>query len=139
MGMRGMVENTIYLEDVPVRTEDVLGKLGAGMDVAQEAMMFARLTIAAASVCGMKCCDQLMLRYATRRTIATGTLLDNPVTLACLSDLTASITSVNALVTQIARALDAGRAVPPEIYAVAKITGTESFWRAADALVQLSA
>ncbi|MEM9923865.1 MAG: AMP-binding protein, partial [Cyanobacteria bacterium P01_D01_bin.50] len=52
MGMRGMVQNTIYLNDVPVSAEQMLGEPGAGMQVAQDAMMYGRLAIAAASVGG---------------------------------------------------------------------------------------
>ena len=50
MGMRGMVQNTVYLDDVPVHAAQMLGQPGAGMAVAQEAMMYGRLAIAAASV-----------------------------------------------------------------------------------------
>ena len=62
------------------------------MEVAQDAMMPARLGVAAMSLGGMKRCAQLMRRYAERRSISTGRLLDNPVTLTRLNDLSAAIT-----------------------------------------------
>ena len=137
MGMRGMVQNTVHLDSVAVDSEHLLGNPGQGMKAAQDAMMYTRLCLAAMSVGGMKRCVQLMLRYADRRSISTGRLLDNPVTLMQLSDLTAAITSVETLVAKISRLLDDGNFVPPEIYAICKTTGPEFFWKAADSLVQL--
>ena len=137
MGMRGMIQNAIYLEGVPVEPEYVLGQPGMGMEVAQDAMMYGRLSIAAACVGGMKRCAQLMLRYAERRSISTGRLLDHPVTLERLADLTAAITSVEALVFRIAKLLDLGYAVPAEAYTACKTSAPEFLWQAADHLVQL--
>ena len=136
MGMRGMVQNTVYLEDVPVYAPQMLGEPGAGMAVAQDAMMYGRLAIAAASVGGMKRCAQLMLRYSSRRAIATGRLLENPLWLTRINGLTASITALERLVDDIARRLDQGANVPQEVYAICKIIAPEFYWRAADTLVQ---
>lgn len=137
MGLRGMVQNAVYLDDVSVNSEHLLGELGLGMKVAQDAMMHGRLCIAAASLGGTKRCAQLMLRYAKRRNISTGRLLNNPVTLAKLTDLTESIMAVECLVTRIAKLLDDGCAIPVEAYAACKILGPEFFWQAADSLVQM--
>ncbi|PSF37401.1 AMP-dependent synthetase [Aphanothece hegewaldii CCALA 016] len=136
MGMRGMVQNTVYLNDVPVQAEQRLGDAGMGMKVAQDAMMYGRLGIAAACVGGMKRCAQLMLRYSERRTIATGRLLDNPLMLVRLNELTATITAVEVLVKSLAKFLDRGLSVPVEAYTVCKIAAPEFYWQAADHLVQ---
>jgi len=137
MGMRGMVQNFIYLDDVPVGAVNLLGRPGAGMDAAKDAMLFTRLAIGAMSVGGMKRCTQLMLRYATGRSIATGRLLDNPVTLVRLGELTAATTAFETLVTRIAELLDNGDFVPAEAYIACKTSGPELLWKAADSLVQL--
>ncbi len=136
MGMRGMVQNSIYLNDVFVSPQDMLGTPGGGMDVAQDAMMFGRLGIGAMSIGGMKRCAQLMLRYASRRSIATGNLLENPVTLNRLNQLSASITAVETLVSRIAQLLDRGVSVPEEAYIACKIAGPEFLSTAADHLMQ---
>ncbi len=137
MGMRGMVQNTVYLNDVTVDTEQLLGQAGSGMQVAQDAMMYGRLAIASASVGGMKRCAQLMLRYSSRRAISTGKLLENPFVLNRLSEITAAITAVETLVAEIAQRLDAGEVVPPELYAACKTAAPEFYWQAADSLVQV--
>lgn len=58
MGMRGMIQNKVYLDDVPVGVDALLGEAENGMSVAQDAMMYARLILAASGVGGMKRCTQ---------------------------------------------------------------------------------
>ena len=137
MGMRGMVQNAVFLDEVLVNSEQLLGEAGAGMKVAQDAMMHGRLVLAAGCVGGMKRCAQLTLRYSKRRLVSTGNLLNNPVTLVRLSDLTAAITALETLVFTIGELLDRGVTVPEEVYAACKTSGPEFFWQAADQLVQL--
>ncbi|BAB74377.1 AMP-binding protein [Anabaena sp. FACHB-709] len=136
MGMRGMVQNTVYLEDIPVTSAQVLGEVGKGMNVAQDAMMYGRLAIASACVGGMQRCVQLMWRYSQRRQIATGKLLDHPIVLHRLQELTCAITVVQSLVMRVGKLLDAGETVPAEVYAACKISAPEFYWQAADLLVQ---
>jgi acyl-CoA synthetase (AMP-forming)/AMP-acid ligase II/alkylation response protein AidB-like acyl-CoA dehydrogenase/acyl carrier protein len=137
MGMRGMVQNIVHLDRVPVGTVNLLGEPGAGMVAAQDGMLYTRLAIGAMCVGGLKRCAQLMLRYATRREIGTGRLLDNPVTLARISDLTAATTAFDTLVARIADLLDRDRFVPVEAYITCKTAGPEFLWKAADTLVQM--
>ncbi|MEF7613130.1 AMP-binding protein [Aquincola sp. MAHUQ-54] len=137
MGMRAMVQNAVHLEGVPVTQADRLGRAGEGMAVAQDAMSYGRLTIAAACVGGMKRCAQLIVRYAGRRHVAGGRLLDQPATLARLGELTAAIALLQALVDRLAAQLDAGRPVPEEAYAACKVLAPELYWQAVDGLMQM--
>ena len=137
LGMRGMVQNTIYLEGARVTQNQLLGEVGKGMDAAQDAMMYGRLIIGAFGLGGMKRCAQLMLRYASRRSISTGRLLDNPVTLARLGELNAQIAGLETLIARMTSLLDRGHVLPVEPYIVCKIAGAEFFWQATDSLVQL--
>ncbi|MEB3360477.1 MAG: AMP-binding protein [Synechococcales bacterium] len=136
MGMRGMVQNTVYLEGVPVSETQLLGQPGQGMAIAQDAMRYGRLAIASACIGGMKRCAQLMLRYSSRRSVSTGRLLENPVLLTRLGRLTAQISALSALVGWIAQQLDEGKDVQPEAYTACKILAPEFYWQAADDLVQ---
>lgn len=136
MGMRGMVQNTVYLEDIPVTSGQILGEAGKGMNVAQDAMMYGRLAIASACVGGMQRCVQLMWRYSGRRQVATGKLIDHPVVLHRLQELTNAITAVQSLVMRVGELLDQDYTVPAEVYAACKISAPEFYWQAADLLVQ---
>jgi alkylation response protein AidB-like acyl-CoA dehydrogenase/acyl carrier protein len=137
MGMRAMVQNTVYLEDVPVTRANLLGEIGQGFVAAQDTMMFARLGIAAMSLGGMKRCFQIMHRYGSNRTIATGRLLDNPVTLSRMNELGNAIATVDALVSTVTGLLDAGVEVPEEALVACKTSAPEFFWKGVDNLVQL--
>jgi acyl-CoA synthetase (AMP-forming)/AMP-acid ligase II/alkylation response protein AidB-like acyl-CoA dehydrogenase/acyl carrier protein len=137
MGMRGMVQNTVLFDEVLVPDEDVLLAPGEGMEVARDAMGFARLGIGALCVGAMKRCAQLMARYGERREIATGRLADNPVTVVRLHDLTCAIGAAEALVGAIAAALDAGEPLSQEACLACKYLSSELLWEAADRLVQL--
>ncbi|MEL7224497.1 MAG: acyl-CoA dehydrogenase family protein, partial [Cyanobacteria bacterium J06576_12] len=137
MGMRGMVQNTIFLEGVPVSSAQLLGAPGAGMSVAQDAMMQGRLGLAAGCLGGMKRCAQLMVRYSSRRTVASGRLLDNAVTQVRLQNLTNAIAALETLVFTVADLIDQGIEVPEEAYIACKTIGPEFFWQSADHLVQL--
>jgi alkylation response protein AidB-like acyl-CoA dehydrogenase/acyl carrier protein len=136
LGMRAMVQNTIYLEGARVTQAQCLGDVGGGMRVAQGAMMQGRLAIGAACVGGMKRCLQLLVRYARRRSISTGRLLDNPVLLERAGALGAALASIESLVMHTAQRLDEGADVPGDVFVVCKIAGSEWLWRAADDLVQ---
>ena len=136
VGMRGMVQNTIYLEGVRATRAQSLGDPGAGMKAAQGAMMQGRLAIGAACVGGMKRCLQLLVRYAERRTISTGRLADNPVLLERTGAISTALAGVDGLVTAIAARLDKGHEVPGDALVVCKIAGSEWLCRAADDLMQ---
>jgi acyl-CoA synthetase (AMP-forming)/AMP-acid ligase II/alkylation response protein AidB-like acyl-CoA dehydrogenase/acyl carrier protein len=136
MGLRGMVQSAVFLDGVKVGEEDLLGGVGDGLEVAEDAIALSRLFLAAVSVGGMKRCAQLMARYAGRRTVATGRLLDHPVTRARLGEVIAATAAVEALTDLAAARLDEGRPVPREVLAALKTAAAEALWQAADHLVQ---
>ena len=137
MGVRSIMQNSIYFDDVAVRPVHVLGEVGKGMEVADEALLVARLCMGAMSLGGMKRCAQLMLRYASRRVVSTGRLLDSPITQAVFSKLTIKIALVQALVDRLVEVMDQGEYPPEEACMMAKILGSDSLWEAADDLVEM--
>jgi len=137
MGLRGMVQNSISLRDVRVRTENLLGLPGAGIAIIEDTLSLARLNLAAKSIGGMKHCLQLIHRYAKRRPIATGMLWDNPVTQSNIVQLVSAVSVIDALVKQIARSLDAGETIPEEAFLACKVAASEYLWKTANALMQI--
>lgn len=136
MGLRSIVQSTLYLEDAMLEDSQLLDEPGNGFRVAYDTLNYARLGLGAMCVGTMKRCAQLMLRYSSRRKISTGTLLDNPVTLNRLWDITSAAGACDALIFGIARALDAGLTVPDEAYMVCKTSAPELAFTAADHLMQ---
>ena len=137
MGMRGMVQNTVHLEGVRVGPEDILGQLGNGMAVAQDTMKFGRLFIATVSLGTMQRCVQLMLRYASHRSMSTGRLLDNLVARERLSEHLMRIAALRSFVEQFGGWYDEGLDVPEEMFALVKYAGPESLGLAVDHLLQM--
>ena len=100
------------MKGVCVGSAALLGKTGDGLAISQDTLAFARLNLAAKSVGAMKRCLQLLHRFAARRRVATGILWNNPVTLSRAGRLVSAAAAVEALVSRIAQAIDAGRPVP---------------------------
>jgi acyl-CoA synthetase (AMP-forming)/AMP-acid ligase II/alkylation response protein AidB-like acyl-CoA dehydrogenase/acyl carrier protein len=137
MGMRAMPQSAVRFDGVFVPDAQVLGTPGAGMEVAHDAMGFARLGIGALCVGAMKRCFQLMARYAERRDIAGGRLIDNPVTLLRLHELDCAISAAEALVDALAAGIDAGAPLPLEACSACKCVLSELLWEAVDRLMQM--
>ena len=137
MGMRGMVQSKIDLRDVDVPPEQVLGEPSDGLMVGVDSMMLTRFALGACALGAMKRALQLLHRFAQRRAIATGRLIDNPVTLAHAGELAAKIAATEALLYAIADLLDGGGPVPLESFVAIKLVSSEFLWSAADRLVQI--
>jgi acyl-CoA synthetase (AMP-forming)/AMP-acid ligase II/alkylation response protein AidB-like acyl-CoA dehydrogenase/acyl carrier protein len=137
MGVRAMVQNGVLLEGVRVGAEDLLGAAGGGMAVAEDAMVQARIGLGAGSLGAMKRAVQLMLRYAQGRNIATGRLLDNPLTRTRLGEAMLAIAALERFVYAVADRIDAGRPVPAALATVCKIAGPELAGVTIDHMVQL--
>jgi acyl carrier protein len=137
LGLRGMVQSALYLDGVAVGEEDLLGSVGEGLEVAEDAIALSRLFLVAVSAGGLSRCAQLMARYASRRSIATGLLLEHPVTRARLGEVAAATIAVEAMSQLLAGRLDEGVSLPREILACAKTVAADYLWQAADHLVQL--
>lgn len=137
MGVRSIVQNTVCLDAVRVTPERMLGQPGQGMEVANDAMLYARLGIASISIGAMKRCCQIMLSYASERTVGTGRLLQHPVTLQRISSAVASIEVTEKLVAFITERLDAGRPVAPDLLIACKTSAPELLWRCVDDTMQM--
>ncbi|WP_184035968.1 AMP-binding protein [Chitinivorax tropicus] len=136
MGVRGMIQNTVYLEDACVSDTHRLGANGAGMDIAQETMNFARLGFGATGVGGMKRCIQLLHRYAERRQVSTGLLLNNVLTRQRLGEWVQRTDALSALVKRLAHDIDQGFGVPEDSLLICKVLSSELLWKTTDELMQ---
>jgi alkylation response protein AidB-like acyl-CoA dehydrogenase len=137
VGMRGLIQNTIYFNDVEVNELNILGQRGKGMDVAQDAMMYGRLTIASACIGGMKRCLQFINNYASQRKISTGLLIDNAVTRKKIYEISNFIVCIDVLVNKISKMIDKNLPIPQELYLVCKILAPEYFWTSIDHTIQI--
>jgi alkylation response protein AidB-like acyl-CoA dehydrogenase len=136
LGMRGIVQSRVHFSDVDVGADRLLGDATSDLLVAEASFRMARFGIAMAATGAIKRCLQLMLRYASRRSIATGAISDHPLFRATLSDSYASVKVLERLTSLLAEQLDAELDVPAELFFVCKALAPEYLGTAADALVQ---
>jgi alkylation response protein AidB-like acyl-CoA dehydrogenase len=136
LGMRGVVQGEVAFRDVLVDADHVVGEPKRGLEVGVDSMSWSRFAIAATCVGTLRRSAQLLQRFAARREIVTGRLVDHPVTRVALGLATVRVAACEALLEAIAGALDAGREVDAELFAVAKVAGSEFCWDSTDRLVQ---
>lgn len=137
MGARGMVQCRMSFRDVALTDEQLLGEGEEGMLVNVDSTSHARFNIAAKTLGGLMRVAQLMHRFADRRRVASGRLLDDPTVLATLGEVAAAIALHEALIEALAAPLDRGEGLPVEPFVVAKILGPELLFAATDRLMQL--
>jgi hypothetical protein len=136
MGMRGVVQGEVSFRDVAVDRDHVVGAPKRGLEVGVDSMSWSRFAIASTCVGTLRRSVQLLQRFGARREIATGRLVDHPVTRIALGLASVRVAACEALLEWIADALDAGREVDAELFAVAKVAGSEFAWDSADRLMQ---
>ncbi len=137
LGMRGMLQNTVHLDGAFVARGAVLGEVGGGIAVAHDTFLHARFGVAAMCLGGIKRAIQLSHRYASRRKVASGRLVDHPATRARLGGMAASAAALDTYLSVVAELLDAGIVLPEDAYIVCKTAAPELLWEAADGALQL--
>ena len=136
MGVKSIMQNSIFFDDVHAGPSQILGEVGKGMEVADEALLIARLCMGAMSLGAMKRCAAMMLRYGTRRVVSTGRLIDSPITQEVFSRVAIKIALVQSLVDSLTEVLDDGGYPPEEATMMAKILASDSLWEVSDDLVE---
>lgn len=145
LGLRAMVQNRIYFQDLALDEQDRLGPSGDGMRLAADTMNLARFGLGVMALGTAKRAMQLGVRYASRRTVNTGTLAEHPLVVGDLTDAALGIAALEALLKRCARAMDgAGGGIPdvdrvPEAWPmVAKVFGSELCGQVVDRAMQLA-
>ncbi|MCI2416639.1 acyl-CoA/acyl-ACP dehydrogenase [Saccharopolyspora sp. K220] len=136
LGLKAVPQNTLTFKDMRVPADWRLGAEDEGINAANAAFMLARLVLAAGSIGAMKRSLEVAARYATRRTVATGLLVDNGRTQQILTDAVAATQAVETLLDHITSQLDMGVQPPELLYFVAKIVATEEMFTVVDRSLQ---
>ena len=137
MGVRATPHNYVRFDDVPVAAHSLLGGLGQGLAAMDAGLSFGRLTTGAIGAGAIARAGLLAHRFATRRTVATGRLAEDPLARARLHTFPSAHEAVAAACGVLADRLDGGADVPPELLMAAKVAGSELAFEAADAAVQM--
>lgn len=133
VGVRAMHQNRVNFTNVTVPASAVLGALGAGMEVAERTLSIGRLLIGAMGAGCVARASDFMYRYASRRHIATGLLIDNEITRGKLHGAYCAAHALVATVQSIAQGVDQAADSPLETYIACKVAGSELAFEFADA------
>lgn len=136
MGMRGLPTHEVRLRGVFVESERRLGAEGEGLALAERALSVGRLGIAAMSSGAAKRSLQWAMRFASRRRIHAGLLVDDPIFRARIAELDRAIVAVDALMERITDRVDAGDPPSGLVLDACKIAATEWLGRAHDVAMQ---
>jgi hypothetical protein len=137
MGLRSIIQNKVLFKDVRFTDDFVLGRVGDGLRIAQETMSFARLAMGCLSLGAMKRCLGIACRYARRRRIATGLMIDNPVVRDALAEDLARTHAVEGYLEYVYMLLDSAMRVREEYLLACKIVAPEVMWEVVDRALQL--
>lgn len=147
LGLRGSSTRRVFLNDVPVPADAVIGEVGKGHRPALYALNAGRFNIGAIALGGAKEALRLATRYAAQRRQSGRPIAEFDLVAGKLADMTARIFALESMVYRTAglwdAALDAGRdpADVLEEYAVecaiVKFFGTEVLAYAVDECVQI--
>src|ERR1700728_1382772 len=137
LGIRATPLSYVRFTDVHVAEQALLGEPGQGLAVMEAALSFGRLAVGAVGAGAIARAGLLAHLFATRRTIATGRLADDPLARARLHTFPNAHEAVAAACGVLGDRLDNGLDVPPELLMAVKVAGSELAFEAADAAVQL--
>lgn len=137
LGLRAMVQNHIHFENAALPSDAVLGVVGGGFDVANEAMQLGRVGIGAIALGALKRCFQIAFRYAERRQIGDSRLLDRHLVQEQLLENAYRITLVEHAVRACGAALDANGIIPPALSMALKMIASECAWSTVDRTLQI--
>ncbi|MER7010843.1 acyl-CoA dehydrogenase family protein [Saccharopolyspora sp. NPDC000359] len=137
LGLRAVPQVTLMFDDMRVPAEWRLGAEGDGLVAANSAFMLSRLVIGAGSLGAMKRSLEIATRYARKRPVATGMLVDNGRTQQVLTEAAAATLAVELLLNHITTMLDQGQQPHELLYFVTKIMASEEMFTVVDRAVQM--
>jgi acyl-CoA dehydrogenase len=116
---------------------ELIGEAGQGFKIAMETLTLFRVTVGAAALGFARRALDEALSFASKRTLGSGTLADNAVTQAKLTDMATATDASALLIYRAAWQQDVGDGDNRRAAAMAKLYATESAQQVIDAAVQM--
>lgn len=138
MGIRGSSQARLLYDDLRVPADHVLGQPGKGFSVAVNVLNGGRLSLAAGCTAGAKAVLGEMVKYAEGRVQFGNPLASYEITQRKMADAASRIYASDAMVGQLAAAMDRGDSELSLEAAAAKVFASELIWETADDMVQIA-
>ncbi|MEB5477839.1 AMP-binding protein [Acinetobacter pollinis] len=136
LGMRGIIQNSLILDNVEVDDKYVLGRVGEGFLVAESTLNFSRLGVACMALGSMQRSLDLLIRYSSKREILGGLLIDHPLVSYRIFETKVYIQAIESIINNISMTLDLHKDVPNELLSLIKAISSELCWVSIDSLMQ---
>ena len=137
MGVRAIIQNTIYFDGVRIEKNGLLGNSGFGLEIAKTSFNIGRLGISIASMGVIKRVSQLMCRYAKRRNLSTGYLSDNTNFREQLYSNFQSLFALETFITFLGNQIDREISVHDDFFNLLKMICPELAYTAVDSGMQI--
>ncbi len=138
MGIRGSSQARLLYDNLQVPADHVLGTVGKGFAVAVNVLNGGRLSLAAGCTAGAKAVLGEMVRYAEGRVQFGHALASYEITQRKMADAASRIYASDAMVGQLAAAMDRNESEVSLEAAAAKVFASELIWETADDMVQIA-
>jgi len=139
LGIRGSSTTAVYLEDVPVPAENLLGQVGGGFKVAMEVLNNGRLGLAAGCVGAARTLIKLAVGHATARRQFGRPISEFGLVKDKIARMMTETDAAESMVYLSTGLIDAGAPDYSIESACCKVFASEMLWRLANESLQISA
>ena len=138
MGIRGSSQARLRYDNLQVPADHMLGQAHKGFSVAVNVLNGGRLTLAAGCTAGTKVLVGEMTRYAEQRVQFGHPIASYEITQRKLAEAASRAYAADAMVGELAAAMDGNEAEVALEAAAAKVFASDLIWETADELVQVA-
>ena len=134
LGMRGSNTGELVFQDCEVPEENVLGKIGSGVNVLMSGLDYERAVLAAGPVGILQACLDVVLPYVHERRQFGQAIGEFQLIQGKLADLYTTANAVRAYVYTVARACDQGRTTRKDAAGAILFAAEKATWGALEAI-----
>lgn len=139
LGIRASSTTTIYLSDVEIPQENLLGEEGKGFMIAMSILNNGRTGLGGGAVGGMKACIALAAKHATERKQFGQSIAEFGMIQKKIADMTVDCFAAESAVWLVAHYIDSGHPDYSIEAAISKVFASEAMIRAANESIQIAA
>src|SRR6478609_1462906 len=134
LGMRGSDTSELVFEDCEVPAENVLGKVGGGVNVLMSGLDYERVVLAAGPLGIMQACMDAVLPYVHERKQFGQPIGEFQIMQAKIADMYVTMNAAKAYVYAVARACDDGRTTREDAAGAILYAAEKATWMALEAI-----
>jgi len=138
LGIKGSSTVELFLEDVKVPVENVLGEVGGGFKIAMQILNNGRFGMGAGATGGIKWCLEKSAEFANNRVAFGKPIAEYPLIKAKMAEMAMNCYAIESMTYMTTQLIDnnPGTDFSTEA-AICKVFGSEAIWNAVDQTIQV--